>query len=413
MRQWINRLSERTRWSLHLVILCCPTVLAMIPVAIGHHAALPHNIFQLAWFLLVEFLTWGTAFVVAFRISGITASQLRLETRHALRVVCYGFLWFLVIRASSIPILWTALKWIDPKWLWATEEKIFSFTDAQNIMRHPVFSFFVYGVVSLIAGFTEELWRAGMLIGLEGIFPQLKGKGLGSLAGIIIVSVVFGLGHLYQGWFGVGNAILLGFFLGLILVYRNSYWETAITHTLIDASAFGVIIVLMLNKQFLGPQIVYSASRGDLQKVEHLVNMGGDINATSNAGGDWKGVTALEEAAQRPNPEMVRFLLEKGANPNVKDSHGETPLIVATEQNQLQNMKLLISKGANINSRNNRGFTALRSAAEYNRLEAARFLIDSGADLNLTDNEEKTPLAAANQRGYVNLVNLLQQKGGR
>jgi membrane protease YdiL (CAAX protease family) len=326
-----------------------------------------------------------------------------------LSVIGYGFLWFLAIRLLVALVMWTQSKWIDPHWLWASEEKMFSVVHARNIVPHPLFSVLVFGIVSLLAGFSEELWRSGMLGGLAGLFPQIKAKGLGTLSSVLFVSAIFGFGHLYQGLIGMENALLLGVFLGLIIVYRRSYWEAAVTHALIDASAFGVIVVLMLHPHLLNAQVVSAASRGDVPRAQYLIEMGADVNAVYNS----KGVTALEEAAYRSYPEMVRFLLEKGANPNVKDMDGQTPLILAAEKNQLESIKLLLARGADLNWKNERGFTALRAAVQYNRLESARLLIESGADLNLEDKAGATPLAAAQNLGYSDLVNLLQQKGAR
>lgn len=401
-------LPERARWGLLLAILCWPILLSVIVAVTGHQAGLPHNIGQLIRFLFLEFLLWGSVFVVGFYLSGITASQLRLKTRHPLRTIGFGLLWFFGIRISTTLILWVASRWLDHAELWSSEEKLAFFIDAKNITLHLTFSIIVFGIASLIGGFTEELWRAGMLAGMKVLFPKL-----GVFPAILLVSILFGSAHLYQGFFGMGNATLLGILLGLILVYRNSYWEAAIPHTLFDALAFGVAITIMLNAHSFSSQIVYEASQGDLPKVNHWLNMGGDINATIDAGKGWKGVSALESAAARSNSEMVRFLLSKGADVNMADRQGRTPLIVASEQNQLHNIKLLLSNGASINWQDNRGFTALRCAAEYNRIEAARLLIDSGADLNLKDKEGQTPLAAATKWDYSALKDLLEQKGGK
>jgi len=182
---------------------------------------------------------------------------------------------------------------------------------------------------------------------------------------------------------------------------------------LFDAVAFGVVILTVVNVHYYGSRVVYAAAQDDLPKLTHWVAMGGDVNSTFDAK-DWKNITALKCAAGRPNhADVVRYLLESGANPNLADSHGQTPLISAAEQNQLENIKLLVAHGAALNGQDNRGFTALRAAAEYDRVDIARVLIDSGADVNIRDNEGLSPLGAATKYGYSDLKNLLQQKGAK
>jgi len=369
-------LSERARWLLHFLILCCPILLTVLIFLVGHHPKLPENYFQLAKFISLELLAWGVFFAAAFRASRITARQLGLVTSSPVRTICYGIGWFFVIRISIMIIFMFQARWIDPRMLWVTQEKLLDFTRARDIPLHPAFSFAVFGIAALIAGFSEELWRVGMLRGLGGIFPHLVGKRAGTFASILFVSVIFGLAHLYQGWFGVENAVLLGILLGLILIYRRSYWEIAIAHTLFDVSAFGAIALVMLNPSLFDSQIVYSAYHGDIPKINYLVAMGGNVNATFSS----RRISALEEAAQQPNPEMLNVLLEKGANPNLADSYGMTPLIAAINRNQLQNIKVLIDHGANV---------------------------------NLADKRGETPLAAARRLGYVDSANLLLQNGGR
>jgi membrane protease YdiL (CAAX protease family) len=304
MQTWINGLSERTRWGLHVAILCLPIFLSIFLAAIGHNSALPDNGFQLALLVLKEGLVWGVVFMAAFRISGITADQLRLKTSHPFRVICCGILWFLALRALLFLILGVTSQWINPRWIWESEEKLYSFSDARNVPHHPGFSFLVYGIAAVGAGLSEELWRAGMARGLEGLFPGLKGEKQGALFTIIVIAVLFGLGHLYQGRLGMAETFLLGIFLGMVLIYRNSYWEAAIAHIFFDATGFLLIFFLVMNGHLFTSSFVAAASRGDLREVEHWVNLGIDVNATADertvrTHERTMGVTALEAAKRR------------------------------------------------------------------------------------------------------------------
>ncbi len=71
---------------------------------------------------------------------------------------------------------------------------------------------------------------------------------------------------------------------------------------------------------------------------------------------------ALILACQCGYKEMVAFLLEKGANVNVRDHIGNTPLIVASGKNNKEMVELLVAHGAYINQENQFGETALSIA---------------------------------------------------
>ena len=57
----------------------------------------------------------------------------------------------------------------------------------------------------------------------------------------------------------------------------------------------------------------------------------------------------------------------------------------AARYNNESMVSFLIDKGADINMKNVKGFTALMCAAMYNRESIVSFLIDKGADINIKD----------------------------
>jgi len=91
---------------------------------------------------------------------------------------------------------------------------------------------------------------------------------------------------------------------------------------------------------------------------------------------------------------MIKKLLDLGADPNISDSNGDTPLIKAiwstmnvdVEQSQILSIvKELVGRGANINARNEAGRTALFTAVYQNNTEIALYLIEMGANCELED----------------------------
>ena len=89
----------------------------------------------------------------------------------------------------------------------------------------------------------------------------------------------------------------------------------------------------------------------DYKKVEHLIKEGADPNTQDNNG--W---TPLHEVAQRNNIEILRLLLDAGANPNVPGGdENYTPLHDAVEAGHVETIELLIERGADKKLRDKNG----------------------------------------------------------
>lgn len=72
------------------------------------------------------------------------------------------------------------------------------------------------------------------------------------------------------------------------------------------------------------------------ETFDHLIKLGADINKQR-----YDGWTALHQAVWQDDEKMVSFLLEKGANPALKDQRGETPLETAQKNNRPKMARLL------------------------------------------------------------------------
>jgi len=94
------------------------------------------------------------------------------------------------------------------------------------------------------------------------------------------------------------------------------------------------------------------------------------------------------------NNKIIELLIDKGANLNIKDKMGNTPLSLTIKHNDYPNAGRLILAGADLNIQDNDGYTALIGAitAEKNQLEIAKLLIEKGADLNIQNNNGNTVL---------------------
>lgn len=79
---------------------------------------------------------------------------------------------------------------------------------------------------------------------------------------------------------------------------------------------------------------------------------------------------------------IVEYLLQNGADPNVKDAHGWTPLHRAVLWEHVLIVKLLLNAGVDPNAADDDGYTPLHVAAKWDHFESAKLLIEKGANVN-------------------------------
>lgn len=87
--------------------------------------------------------------------------------------------------------------------------------------------------------------------------------------------------------------------------------------------------------------LILACYRGNTEVAEFLIKNVKDVDYGSSSG------TALASVAVKGNNRLAKALLEKGANPNIADATGITPLIYATQFENIELMKLLLSHKAN------------------------------------------------------------------
>ena len=127
-----------------------------------------------------------------------------------------------------------------------------------------------------------------------------------------------------------------------------------------------------------------------------------------------RGETWLLSNSRACNPEYTGILLEAGANPNAADKYGFTPLISAAmghEKTCAQTVQALLASGADVNLPNADGWTPLMMAVRLNRLETAKALLAAGADIHATDANGNSALLHAVLWNHPSCVKLLLNAG--
>ena len=102
------------------------------------------------------------------------------------------------------------------------------------------------------------------------------------------------------------------------------------------------------------------------------------------------GQTALHIVIARRDAAWLGFLLAKGADPNIGDNHGVTPLMLATNLGFGAGVSLLVDHGARLNDSDSTGETPLMTAVHRHDLVMMRSLLQAGADPDRTDNSGRS-----------------------
>ena len=172
--------------------------------------------------------------------------------------------------------------------------------------------------------------------------------------------------------------------------------------------------------------IALACESGGAAVIEKLMAAGVSANATGPY-----GETALHTCARAGKVEAAKVLLAHGASVDAGDSwRGQTPLMWAAAQGHPEMMRALIEAGADVNARSTiinwerqrtseprdkwlppGGLTPLLFAAREGCVECARVLISAGADLNIVDPDRYTPLVMALINGHFDVAGVLIDSG--
>ncbi|KAK3273520.1 hypothetical protein CYMTET_18244 [Cymbomonas tetramitiformis] len=120
--------------------------------------------------------------------------------------------------------------------------------------------------------------------------------------------------------------------------------------------------------------------------VAALLEAGAGVNAGT-------GQRPVHAAAERGMVEMLRVLVDKGAEVDAEDGAGRTALTVALAFGQEAAARALLEAGAGVNA--GTGRRPLHGAAEGGMMEILRELVDKGADVEAEDGEGRTALMLA------------------
>jgi serine/threonine-protein phosphatase 6 regulatory ankyrin repeat subunit B len=136
--------------------------------------------------------------------------------------------------------------------------------------------------------------------------------------------------------------------------------------------------------------------------VRLLLQVGANPQTTSN------NMAPLHQAALFPSTEIAQLLIDAKASPNQPGPHKNNPIHLAAAYNNTPFIELLIQNGASCNAQNYQKETALMIAARHENIEILNLLLATGAAIQLVDKKKNSVLHHAAIKKNVHILqNLL------
>jgi ankyrin repeat protein len=132
--------------------------------------------------------------------------------------------------------------------------------------------------------------------------------------------------------------------------------------------------------------LIDAAKSGDVNTTKGLVSCTNDSCTTD----DDKRNTPLMYAADNGHVEVVRLLLESGANAEIANTHRVTALHYGARNGSLDVCRLLLDWGATVDPVDRWKETPLHDAARKGNLSVAKLLVERGADVRVKNNNGET-----------------------
>jgi len=169
-----------------------------------------------------------------------------------------------------------------------------------------------------------------------------------------------------------------------------------------------LILLVLGSIQTAGCMSIHAAAEaGNVSEVKRQLWLGRSPNSNFS----WHANTPLIKAAENGRIEVVRLLLEKGADVNKHNEGGETPLHYATRGGHIEAMTILLDHGADVSAKGTGCGTPLQWAARSGQTKAAELLLAHDADINQQGTSEWTALIDAASHEHAGVVRLLLSRG--
>jgi len=151
----------------------------------------------------------------------------------------------------------------------------------------------------------------------------------------------------------------------------------------------------------------FAAQNGSLDIIKFLVEHGADISAQDYE----QSRSVIHFAAENGDIECIKYLTEHEADLLDRDVNGATAFHYAAMANNLEAVKFFVAKKLDYTAKDYRGWTAMHYAACGGALDVMKYLLAKDLNINALNNRKRTPLFFARQ--YPELRKFMLSKGAK
>ncbi len=131
--------------------------------------------------------------------------------------------------------------------------------------------------------------------------------------------------------------------------------------------------------------LMLAASLGNLEMVRALIEVGADVKATDERDRTPLFYAAYNSDLDRGYPEVVKALIDAGAEVEAQIFYGVRALMVAAGSGEAGVVAVLLKAGADPKARNDGGRTALMMVKDKDYIEVINMLADAESNIELAD----------------------------
>lgn len=151
-------------------------------------------------------------------------------------------------------------------------------------------------------------------------------------------------------------------------------------------------------------KIIHGSFYGDFKMVISALKKGANVDTR------YRGWTALRWAIQENHIDIVKLLIDSGADIEDVDDIGFTILNTAIGTKNLEIVKILVEKGVDINKITERGVSIITAFA-WGSIDIIKYLIEKGADISIADKDGKIPIDYAIDNEHQEIVDYIEEIG--
>jgi ankyrin repeat protein len=153
--------------------------------------------------------------------------------------------------------------------------------------------------------------------------------------------------------------------------------------------------------------LMSACDRGKLRSARKLIEWGANVNARDKE----KNTVLMHACSEVVNPKVVELLLSRIDGINRKNAYGQTALMLAASSGNAEVVRQLVQHGADVNVVSDQQETPLTFAVVWGHRDVIEVLLQANVDVNWTDEHGWTPLKYALHEKRWEIANLLHDHG--